>query len=50
VGNEGVARRVQITDGSIGYMEYEFAQRLGLPIAKLQNKAGEFIAPSPAAP
>jgi phosphate transport system substrate-binding protein len=48
-GNEGVAQRVKITDGSIGYMEYEFAQRLGLPMAILQNKAGQAVAPSPAA-
>ena len=49
VGNEGVARRVQITDGAIGYMEYQFAKRLGLPFATLQNKAGQPIVPSPAA-
>lgn len=48
-GNEGVAQRVKITDGSIGYMEYEFAERLGLPIATLYNKAGQAIVPSPAA-
>jgi phosphate transport system substrate-binding protein len=48
-GNEGVAQRVKITDGSIGYMEYEFAERLGLPIATLQNKAGQAIDASPAA-
>jgi phosphate transport system substrate-binding protein len=46
-GNEGVARRVQITQGSIGYMGYEFAERLGLPMAALQNKAGQAVAPSP---
>jgi phosphate transport system substrate-binding protein len=48
-GNEGVAQRVKITDGSIGYMEYEFAERLGLPIAILYNKAGQAVMPSPAA-
>ena len=48
-GNAGVAQRVKITDGSIGYMEYEFAERLGLPIAILHNKAGQPIIPSPAA-
>ena len=48
-GNAGVAQRVKITDGAIGYMEYEFAERLGLPIATLQNKAGQMIIPSPAA-
>jgi phosphate transport system substrate-binding protein len=45
-GNEGVAGRVKITDGAIGYMEYGYAQRAGLPMAELENKAGKFIAPS----
>jgi len=48
-GNEGVAQRVKITDGSIGYVEYEFAERLGLPVATLYNKAGQAVVPSPAA-
>lgn len=47
-GNAGVAQRVKLTEGSIGYMEYEFAERLGLPIATLQNRAGTAVAPSPA--
>lgn len=46
-GNEGVARRVDLTNGAIGYMGYEFAHRVGLPMAILQNKAGEFAAPGP---
>ncbi|MGB5834194.1 MAG: phosphate ABC transporter substrate-binding protein PstS [Thiohalocapsa sp.] len=45
--NEGVAQRVKVSQGSIGYMEYEFAQRLGLPIAILENRAGEFVSPAP---
>jgi phosphate transport system substrate-binding protein len=47
--NEGVAQRVKISEGAIGYMEYEFAERLGLPIATLQNKAGDYVAPTPRA-
>jgi len=47
--NEGVAQRVKISDGSIGYMEYQFAERLGLPFATLENKAGRMVVPSPAA-
>jgi phosphate transport system substrate-binding protein len=47
--NEGVAQRVKISDGAIGYMEYEFAERLGLPVAALQNKAGAYVEPSPRA-
>jgi phosphate transport system substrate-binding protein len=47
-GNEGVAGRIKITDGSIGYVEYGIAQRGGLPMAWLENKEGYFIAPTPA--
>lgn len=45
-GNEGVAARIRQSDGSIGYVEYWFAQRLGLRMAALQNKSGAFIAPT----
>lgn len=48
-GNAGVAQRVKITDGAIGYMEFGFAARLGLPIAALQNRAGQPVAASTAA-
>lgn len=48
-GNEGVASRVKISIGAIGYMEYGFASRLGLPVAALQNKAGEYVLPTEAA-
>jgi len=45
-GNEGVASRIKISEGSIGYVEFGFAKRLGLPVALLQNKAGKFLAPN----
>jgi phosphate transport system substrate-binding protein len=45
-GNEGVAGRITISEGSIGYVEYWFAQRLGLRMAALQNKAGSYITPT----
>lgn len=45
-GNEGVAGRIKISQGSLGYVEYGFANRLGLPVAALQNKAGRFVKPS----
>ena len=48
-GNEGVASRIKISEGSIGYVEFGFAKRLGLPMAFLQNKAGRFIGPDDAA-
>jgi len=47
-GNEGVASRIKISEGSIGYVEYGFAKRLNLAMAELQNKAGNFVAPAEA--
>lgn len=47
-GNEGVAQRVKISEGAIGYMGYEFAKRLDLPMATLENKSGKFVRPDPA--
>ncbi|MGH8658270.1 MAG: phosphate ABC transporter substrate-binding protein PstS [Gammaproteobacteria bacterium] len=44
-GNEGVAQRMKLSEGSIGYVEYGFAKRLGLRVASLENKAGQFIKP-----
>lgn len=45
-GNEGVAARVKLTIGAIGYVEYGFARQLGLPMAALENREGHFVAPS----
>ena len=45
-GNEGVAGRIKISEGSIGYVEYWFAQRLGLRMAAVQNKATSYITPT----
>jgi phosphate transport system substrate-binding protein len=45
-GNEGVASRIKISIGSIGYVEQGFAQRLGLSVALLENKAGQFVDPT----
>ncbi len=47
-GNEGVAARIKISEGAIGYVEYGFAKRLGLPMAALQNKSGAFVTASEA--
>jgi phosphate transport system substrate-binding protein len=46
-GNEGVASRIKISEGAIGYVEFGFAQRVGLPMASLENKEGKFVAPTP---
>jgi phosphate transport system substrate-binding protein len=42
-GNEGVAGLVEKSVGSIGYMEYGFARRLGLDYATLENKDGKYV-------
>jgi phosphate transport system substrate-binding protein len=47
-GNEGVAAAIEHAEGSIGYVGYEFARQLGLKMALLENRAGNFVAPSPA--
>ncbi|MGI6655295.1 MAG: phosphate ABC transporter substrate-binding protein PstS [Desulfobulbus sp.] len=43
--NDGVTATIQQTPGSIGYIEYGFASMSELPMATLQNKAGNYVAP-----
>jgi len=45
-GNPGVAALVSRTTGSIGYVEYDYAVQNQLIPALIQNKRGEFVAPS----
>ena len=45
-GNEGVAGQVKQTPGAIGYVELAYATQTKLPVAALQNVAGEFVAPT----
>lgn len=45
-GNPGVAALVARTPGSIGYVEYAYATQNRLRSAAIQNKAGQFVAPS----
>jgi len=45
-GNEGVAGLIEKSVGSIGYVGYEFARRIGLDMATLENKEGKFVKPS----
>jgi len=44
-GNEGVAGRIKMSKGAIGYVEYGMAQRTGLAMAWLENRAGQVIQP-----
>jgi phosphate transport system substrate-binding protein len=45
-GNEGVTALVKQTPGAIGYVEFGYAVNNKLTMASLQNKAGNFIAPT----
>ena len=45
-GNEGVTASVMMTPGSLGYIEYGYAKSQNLPMATLENKSGNFVAPS----
>jgi phosphate transport system substrate-binding protein len=44
-GNEGVAGRIKVSQGAMGYVEYGIAQRAGLSMAWLENRAGQFVQP-----
>lgn len=45
-GNPGVAGTISQTPGAIGYIGSEYAFALKIPVASLQNSAGNFIIPS----
>jgi phosphate transport system substrate-binding protein len=47
--NGGVASIVKSTSGAIGYVDYTDAVATSLHSAQVQNKAGDFVAPSPSA-
>jgi phosphate transport system substrate-binding protein len=44
-GNAGVTALIKQTPGSIGYVEYGYAQQTKMPMAVLENKSGKYIAP-----
>jgi phosphate transport system substrate-binding protein len=48
-GNEGVTASLKTTPGSIGYVEYGYANSQKLTTATLENKAGKYVAASIAA-
>ena len=45
-GNEGVTAQIQQTEGSLGYIEYGYAKQQDIPTASLENKSGNYVAPS----
>lgn len=46
-GNDGVAVFVKRTIGAIGYLEYTFARKVHVAQTLLQNRAGQWVAPTP---
>jgi phosphate transport system substrate-binding protein len=45
-GEEGVATLIKQSIGSLGYVSYAFASRLGLKLAVLENKEGKLVKPT----
>lgn len=45
-GNEGVTQQVKQVEGTLGYVELIYAEENHLPVAALQNAAGEFVKPT----
>lgn len=45
-GNDGVTALIKQTPGAVGYVEYGYAVNNKVSMASLQNKSGNFIAPS----
>jgi phosphate transport system substrate-binding protein len=48
-GNGGVATTIKSTTGAIGYVDYATAKASSLTGASIENKAGQFVAPSTSA-
>ena len=48
-GNEGVTGQIRHIEGGIGYVEQVYAAQNELPIARIRNRSGEFLAPSASA-
>lgn len=46
-GSNAVLGAVKGSIGAIGYAELAYAKNAGLPVASVQNRAGEYIVPSP---
>jgi len=45
-GSEGVTGLVKQNPGAIGYVELSYTEENKLPVAQVQNKAGEFVSPT----
>jgi phosphate transport system substrate-binding protein len=47
-GSEGVTGQLRQSPGAIGYVELTYAEQNKLPVAKIKNQAGNYVAPSTA--
>ena len=47
-GSKGLIEFVKQNAGTIGYAELNYARENNLPVASIQNRAGSYVAPSPA--
>jgi phosphate transport system substrate-binding protein len=45
-GSEGVTGQLRQAPGAIGYVELTYAQQNNLPVAKIKNQGGNYIAPT----
>lgn len=45
-GNEGVSGQLKNTDGSIGYVNLNYAKTLDIPLAAIKNGSGNFVKPT----
>lgn len=43
--NAELSAQLQEVDGALSYVEYSYAQQLGLTVAALENQAGEYVLP-----
>ena len=48
-GSKGVLNLVKQAQGTIGYLELNYAKENGISVASIQNQAAEFVSPTPAA-
>ena len=47
-GSKGVLDLVKQSPGTIGYLELTYAKQNGVPFASIENRAGQFVQPTPA--
>jgi phosphate transport system substrate-binding protein len=45
-GSDGVTGQLRQSPGAIGYVELTYAQQNNLPVAKIKNQAGTYVAPT----